>query len=280
MSQYWQSLSNLLTKLKIVFCEDVNLGTCSALSQLTQLQSLEVGGVPRTNNAAAAFHLQLPQLRRLTLQRFGNTTISLECPQLRSLRLFKLDPLHTMSVLPEGVEKLQLVELGAGSVPIDRMLPEQGLKHLFRLQLEECPGQPSAIREACNASKLTVFQGDQAWAPLLLSQPPWQGLPHSLQDLALSLPLDEGIPLVLEQFTKLRSLRLYHVGKHLMYLTRPLDPFFNMPSFSRLLLCGNLGQQGDSSRWTPAALGLLGLADRRVLRMQSLPGGRAIWLSY
>ena len=57
---------------------------------------------------------------------------------------------------------------------------------------------------------------------------------------------------------------MFHVGPGLMHLTRPLDPFWDMPRLNTLHLFGNEDTPEDLSRWTAGALRLLGLADRRV----------------
>ena len=143
--------------------------------------------------------------------------------------------------------------LGVGSVTAEQMLREQGLKHLFRLDVQNCPGESR-----------------------------WQDLPHSLESLALGIPLNEGIPQAIEQLTRLKMLVLTHVGEGLMHLTRPLYPFLDMKSLVTLILQkpGLGGVDSDINWWTPAALGLLGLADRRVLRMKNAPGGKSLTFTY
>lgn len=263
----------------MVFNENVGPEMCSALSQLLQLQSLEMSGRYRIN-PAAALHLQLPQLKRLLIEDFGSTTISLECPQLKVLMLFNLFPLHKFSGMPDVIETLQLEDLGIGSVPVEQMLPEQGLKRLTQLNLRSCPGEPNAVREACSINKVRSLMLGHSWATLLLRQPISEDVHCNLKDLALWLPLNEGIPLALEQLTNLTRLGIQHVGAGLMHLTRCLDPFLDMKNLMFLDLRDYEHQQGEFGRWTPAALGLLGLADRRVLQMQNVPGGKMFKLSY
>ena len=171
MSQYWEAMSSLLTKLKMAFDDDVTAETTSALNQLTQLQGLLLEGTPEN---AAAIHLQLPRLTKLTLSSFGVTTVSLDCPQLSNLKLLSLHPLAAMSKLPHGIQQLRLHTLGDGSVPLDQMIPPQGLRHLSRLCLDDCPGQPAIVREAYTASRLTSLSAGHEWGPLLPSHPPWQ----------------------------------------------------------------------------------------------------------
>ena len=236
--------------LKLQFFEDIDTETCSALKCLTRLRCLELHGTHNGNNIAN-IQLQLPQLKWFTLHEFWEATILLDCPQLKGLMLLKLKQLQEISGLPDSTERLQLEDLGAGSVPLEQILQEQGLKHLSRLDLQNCPGM---LR--------------------------WQDLPLSLEHLALWLPLDKGIHPALEQLTRLTNLMLGHVGEGLMHLTRPLEPFLDMASLVILNLQTPLLGRGNSDWWTPAALGLLGLADRHVLRMQSVPGGKKFRLTY
>ena len=273
MFQYWGAMSACLTKLKLAFDQDVTAETSSALNQLAQLKGLLLEGV-KVN--AATIHLQLPQLTKMTLSEFGSTTVSLDCPQPNDLKLIGLAPLQEINRLPEGIEYLTVDELAAGSMPIEQMLPAQGLQRLSHLALHDCPGNPMAVREAYVASTLVQLRIDHPWAPLLPSQPPWQGLPCHLRFIALQHPLDDGIPLVLEQLRSLLSLEIYHVGPGPMHLTRPLDPFLDMARLYSICLSGDEREEQGFNRWTPAALGLLGLADRRIQHMARGPGARYI----
>ena len=281
MFQYWGALSACLTQLKLAYTEDVTLQMSAELNHLTQLKDLLLEGY---KGKAATTHLQLPQLTELTISGFKNTRVSLDCPQLKSLKLSNLGPLQEMSGLPVGIESLELCRLAAGSVPFEQMIPEQGLKHLSALVLRDCPGSPGAVQGAYVASKLVSLELDHPWAPLLPSQPPWKDLPCNLKFMQLWHPLDDGLPLVLEQLSHLQILRVTHVGTGPMRLTRSLDPFLDMANLRHLYLCGNMRSVGEGvqfsgvefSRWTPAALRLLGLADQRVLRMARASGGKSV----
>ena len=278
MSQYWGLLSSVLTKLKIEFGEDVTAETSSALNQLTQLQGLMVSGTSRS--VAATMHLQLPQLTKLSFVNLDSTTISLNCPLVKSLKLVCLGPLQEMSRLPDGLETLRLIQLAGGSVPLEQMLPVQGLKHLSHLGLQDCPGEASAVREAYIPSNLTSLDiYSEAWAQLLPSQPPWQALPCNLKRLSVKLPLDDGIPLVLEQLSNLEFLNLSHVGTGPMHLTQPLDPFLEMASLTRLSFSGDKDEPLELGKWTPAARRLLGLAERRALHMPQKASKHPAWFS-
>ena len=248
LSQYWQALSGSLTSLQMYHDKIVGTEMCSGLNHLTRLRCLELYGTKNAGHAATV-HLQLPQLRMFTLSDFRSTTILLDCPRLFILQLVNLNPLHELNGVPGGITNLHLKDLGVGSVPVEQILLEQ--KHMSWLDLQGCPGKPQ-----------------------------WQDLPHSLEDLALRLPLNEGIPQALEQLTRLTRLVLAHVGADLMHLTRPLDAFLDMPSLVSLTLQTPRLQPGNSDWWTPAALRLLGLADRRVLHIQNVPGGKVFKFTY
>ncbi|CAL5220297.1 g2282 [Coccomyxa viridis] len=72
-TQYWGAMSGFLTELKMLFEGAISLETSLALNQLTRLQSLSLEGM----GESAAIQLQLPQLKKLTLQDFDNASISL-----------------------------------------------------------------------------------------------------------------------------------------------------------------------------------------------------------
>ncbi len=260
-TQYWGAMSGFLTELKMLFEGAITLETSLALNQLTRLQSLSLEGM----GESAAIQLQLPQLKKLTLQDFDNASISLNCEQLKEMKLVELHLLQDMSGVPDCLETLQVSGLGHGSVPVEQVLPAQGLKHLVHLHLKECPGEATAFREGYVPSTLTSLTADHDWLPLLPLQAPWQGLPCNLTDVSLLIPLCDGIPLVLEQLRNLESLEVYHAGAGQMHLTRSLDHFLDMPQFVYLGLFGDNGSQEELVRWTTDALKFLGLADRRIM---------------
>ena len=169
--------------------------------------------------------------------------MSLDCPHLTNLKLIELDALQEMNRLPDGIEKLEVEGTGFGAILLEQVLPVQGLKHLSGLSLDDCPGQPIIVREAYIASKLTALHVDDAWASSLFPcQPPWQGLPCNLQHVSLRLSLDNGIPLVLEQLRSLVTIQLRDGGEGPMHITRPPNPFLDMPSPTSLTLSGDEAQ--------------------------------------
>ena len=269
MFQYWGALAHFLTKLKLAFDEDITFETSSALSQLAQLKGLLLAGFGEN---VATIHLQLPQLAKLSLHGFGDVNVVLECPQLTNFKVTEVQSFPAMGGLPGGIEKLKLEWGGNGAMALEQMLPFQGFKHLSELFLHGCPGQPATLRETYIPSNLISLSASEAWVPLLPTQPPWQGLPCNLRYVLLWLPLDNGIPLVLEQLSALVSLELHHVGAGPMHLTRPLDPFLDIDSLKRLDLCTSEDWPEGVGLYTPAALGFLGAAERRVGRMQRVTG--------
>ena len=274
MSQYCAVLSDSLTKLKLACDTNVGVETLSALNQLTQLQGLLLSGSGQND---ATLDLQMPQLAKLTLENFGCTSVSLSCPKLKNLKLVFVGPVQEMSGLPDGMERFWLDLQQAGSVPFEQMLPTQ-LRHLSHLDLRRCPGQPFIVKDAYIASNLVDLSLDHHWAPLMAFQQPWQGVPFNLRSVSLEIPLDDGIPLVLEQLSNLETLTLCHFGAGPMHLTRSLDPFMDMADLSNMLFSGP--RPGRDTCWTPAALRFLGLADRRVLRKHKLAGGYDFYTSF
>ena len=263
-TQYWGTMSRSLTRLETAFEGAITPEMSLALNQLTRLQSLLLEGMGDN----AAIMLQLPSLTKLTLHDFGDTIVSLDCPQLKDVKLSDLHLLEDISGISDGIETLWIYGMGSGSVPLEQMLPVQGLKQLVHLHLRDCPGKAIAIRDAYVPSRLTSLTADSAWLPLLPFQAPWQALPYNLIDLSLMIPLSHGIPLVLEQLCNLEGLELCHVGSGQMHLTRSLDPFLDMPRLVYLALYGDQEGEWKLVRWTTDALRLLGLADRRIMAMR------------
>lgn len=90
--------------------------------------------------------------------------------------------------------------------------------------------------------------------------------------------------MVLEQLTSLRELFFNPVPRgSLMHLDRPLDPFPGLPSLKSLQFFVDKGiGQGHRgySNWSVPALVLLGQAEKRILDLQRVSGGRSIKLRY
>lgn len=152
---------------------------------------------------------------------------------------------------------------------------------MIELDFTSCQGQPELFKDAYNANHLQTLYTDHPWEALLPTRAPWQGLPCNLRNVCLRLPLDRGIPFVLEQLSRLERLNLVHAGDGPMHLDRPLDPFLNMRGLIFLTLgrAMHLPVQGVGL-WTPAALRLLGMADRCILQMQRACSGRSIRFHY
>ena len=107
-------------------------------------------------------------------------------------------------------------------------------------------------------------------------------MPQTLQRLTLALPLDQGIPRILER--SLRILTLDHSEDTRMHLDRPLDPFLDLPRLEKLALHSWWGSEMTIGMgmcmWTPPALRYLGLAENCIMQMQATPPGRSITLDY
>ncbi len=78
----------------------------------------------------------------------------------------------------------------------------------------------------CPLEKLTPLRGPDC------------ALPISLRALELHLPLEKGLPAVLERLTNLRELTVHNTGEMPMHLDRPLNPFLDMAGLESLTFCG------------------------------------------
>ena len=153
---------------------------------------------------------------------------------------------------------------------------------------------PDTLRRLClngslkqlsitSKDKRTEFDGAAAGAFSLHA--PWQTVPQTLQDVCLDLPLDKGIPRILEQLVSLKELSLRHSKRTLMHLDRPLDPSLDMPKLAQLRLESSWQQisvHGGATllSWSPAGLKLLGLAQKRISLMRMRSPRRSLTLIY
>ena len=141
------------------------------------------------------------------------------------------------------------------------------------------------IKALCLNGKLRCITMDAAThAGAFSVKAAWQAVPQTLQEVYIGLPLDEGIPRILEQLPNLISLLLKHSGQCRMHLDRPLDPFLDMPRLEKLELHYSWKQTlMDGTHicmWTPLPLNFLGLADKRVMQMRAASPGRFITFIY
>ena len=295
MPQYWATLATRLRHLEVLFEADLPEDMSSALSQLSNLCSLRLqGGDEDMGGRVYDGHigLHLPMLKSVCLVNFENATVLLDCPKLAHLSLEDLCPLQAFSGLPCNLQSLCLRGLGAGSVPLETIFTSQELGKLKELEVIDCPGDPRNVSTCCFSSNLTSLRTSCDLGLLFPTKAPWQGLLLSLIVLDIIMPMERGIPLVLEQLTSLEHLSISTLtSRSPMHLDRPLDALLNLPRLKSLIFRGDWMYRGllthdydvmvDSfSNWTAPALVLLGLAQKRVLDMQRAPGGRNVDLSY
>ncbi|CAL5224603.1 g7314 [Coccomyxa viridis] len=97
--------------------------------------------------------------------------------------------------------------------------------------------------------------------------------------LKLHLPLEKGLPLVLEQLTGLKTLEITDTGEGRMHLDRPLDPFLDMVLLRLLTFSGKAAK---SLELTPDASMFLALAKKRTEEGTLKPraSGKELVLNY
>ena len=290
--QYWASLAGSLTHVHLAICEHFGHETCAALNQLTRLQSLslEAKGLDHEDYAEdteAQIYLHLPHLLNFYVAEFTKATIALECPRLESLVLGDLYHLDPFTGLPASLKHLTFKSLSGDCdtdsfVIDDDIFASQQLVSLQSLMIYDTWTDLAAVRQRCFSSQLTKLQISLSNpAELFPTEAPWAGLPYNLQHLHLWFPLTDGLPVALEQLTRLRVLHCTKRGSHqAMKLTRPLDPFLDMPYLECLEFGGTMPYKANICCWSSDSLKLLGMAHKRVIDMQKAPGGRSIRLVY
>lgn len=290
---YWANVAGSLTVLSLRYSRPLDPAATSALCQLTRLQKLSLAGsASASHNPAAGGHIELslPQLESLTKARFMHASVSLSCPRLQSLELESLRPLEALEGIPQGITRVWLKGLERVSLPLEDLFRGHRLEQftslgvLVRPGSYEDPADLEFIRQLFRGGRLEILRTD---CPLEKLMAPLGGavcpLSISLQSLTLDLPLERGIPVVLEQLTNLRSLVAIDTGAGPVHLDRPLDPFLDMTHLRALVLGGKAWGPpltGQSHGWTPDALKFLGLASRRILDGSLMPGGRKVTLVY
>ena len=283
--QYWGTLASSLTDLDVEIGSEFTEATSAALCQLSNLLCLSVSGIDEEDDPYVIrghFSLQLPMLEKLSISRFIDVTIELQCPHLKSLSLVDLYPLQALSGMPLNLEQLEVGDLQNGSVRLESIFRSQKLEKLKSLDMMRIGSfaHPGSVWPYCFSSSLTRLTTDCDIEKLFPIKAPWSGLPSKLQQLEVHTSLKHGIPMVLEQLTSLRVLSIRSVPfKSLMHLDRPLDPFLDLPSIESLHIRGDLPFYGYST-WSAPALVLLGQAEKRIADMQRVSGGRSIKLRY
>ena len=271
----------------------------AALCQLTRLTRLELHSVMDPPQPAgdiiAPIFLDLPVLELLAIVGFGPIEVRLNCPKLQGLILRNIG-LKSFCGMPCSIHGVDL-SLLPGSVPLNAIFSAHSAKLLAYLSIVQDPEEvtdPETVNRLCTNGSLkrlsikseeTSSECDGAAAGAFALHAPWQLVPQTLQDVCLDLPLDKGIPRVLEQLLSLEKLSLRHSKRTCMHLDRPLDPFLAMPRLEQLKLelrwqNADVHGGGTLLNWSPAALRFLGLAEKRIKGMQMTAPKRSITLIY
>ena len=246
--QYWSSMSTVLTRLELLLPretlrEDRSAGLCQ-LTRLNRLVLHSEGDQPvPAEDIIASIRLDLPLLDGLCLSRFGATQVRLNCPKLQKL-LFLGVVLKSFSGMPHSIRFVR-VSLIKGSVPVKAIFPADSgklLEELSTLEDAEEVTEPETFRGLCLNGRLkhlsikfgeTKLECDGAAAGAFSVHAPWQVVPKTLKDVCLDLPLDQGIPIILEQLLSLEKLSLRHSKRTRMHLDRRLDPCLDMPRLAQ-----------------------------------------------
>ena len=197
--------------------------------------------------------------------------------------------------MPGGIQQVTLNIMSADML-LGEILPARSARRLRALSIKKEFGSnefpdPETVKRLCLNGKLSCLDlsGIEGSVPAFSGgafsyDASWQAVPWTLQDVTLDVPLDKGIPTIVEQLCRLRRLCLTHCRETRMHLDRPLDPFLDMPSLALLKLeslwQGRTVAETGMCKWTPAALRLLGLAENRIMRMRETSPMRSFVINY
>ena len=288
VSQYWSCMAASLNHLELHTPVNVTEDMSAILSKLTGLQHLELHASVEEDFRLpeATITLALPWLEELVLSAFCSTRVKLNCPRLQKLHL---DYVHLMGFhgMPSSIQEMWL-EVAEGSISVKDVFLAHGAKLLEKLTLGDedfSSIDPAVVQELCLNGKLRHLSINAAASKAFSVGASWQAVPHHLEDVTLELPLDNGIPRILEQLPRLTALRLRHSGPQPAHLDRPLNPFLEMPRLEKLKLvcCGQTRaaiSRGAQCTWTPVALKFIGMAEKRIMQMRLTPPGRSITFVY
>ena len=288
VSQYWSCMAASLTHLELHTQKDVTEDMSAILCQLASLQHLALCADINSEfrNPEASITLDLPWLEELAISAFNSTRLTLNCPRLQELALDYVQ-LMGFSGMPSSIRELDL-EVAEGSMSLDDIFPAHGAKLLEKLTLgdeEFSRIDPAIVQKLCLNGKLRHLSINAAASKAFSVGASWRAVPHTLEDVTLELPFDKGIPRILEQLPRLTALSLRHSGPQPAHLDRPLIPFLEMPRLEKLELvcCGQSRaaiSRGAQCTWTPVALKLIGMAQKRIMQMRLTPPGRSITFVY
>ena len=181
---------------------------------------------------------------------FSHVSILLGCPFLEVLGLIGLYPLQALQGIPQDIGKVALTSLGEGSISPQEVFAGQELEDLRVLvivgwgHIYQDSEALEVVKQVFRNGRLLSLTTDYPLEKLTPLQGSECALPISLRVLELHLPLERGVPVILERLTNLRKLTVYHIGEGPMHLDRPLDPFLNMAGFKRLIFSGRYMRQG------------------------------------
>ena len=287
-SHFWSCMSTSLTHLELHFTEEFTEDMSAILCKLTGLQRLDLFGDISSAYSVpeAVIILDLPLLRELTVGCFWSTIIRLDkCPKLQELSVCDVD-ISGLLRLPSSIRKVWF-HLLEGSEPLEEVFPAQSTKLLEDMSIGYfCKSkEPAIVQELCLNGKLKRLSIDAIAASKAFDVGAlWRAVPVTLEDVTLELSLDKGIPVILEQLPRLTSLSLRHNGPHAAHLTRPLDPFLNMPMLEKLELSQwndkDAVSRGTKVAWTAVALRFIGMAENRIMQMRLTPPRRSITFIY
>ena len=138
-------------------------------------------------------------------------------------------------------------------MPLRDIFPVHSAKLLEKLTLHDekfASIDPAIVQELCLNGKLKLPQLNATASRAFSDSASWRAVPHTLQNITLELPLDKGIPRILEQLPRLTSLCLSHRSPNSAHLDRSLDPFLDLPRLGILEL--GRGETCDLVRpWAP-----------------------------
>ncbi len=286
---HWGNLESRLTRLKLNLDHEIGHATVSALNELTRLERLTLVGVKSMAGEfpIARIELCLPELEELMIGSFSHVSILLGCPFLEVLGLIGLYPLQALQGIPQDIGKVALTSLGEGSISPQEVFAGQELEDLRVLvivgwgHIYQDSEALEVVKQVFRNGRLLSLTTDYPLEKLTPLQGSECALPISLRVLELHLPLERGVPVILERLTNLRKLTVYHIGEGPMHLDRPLDPFLNMAGFKRLIFSGRYMRQGRRPLdFTPDASKFLELAKKRIEEGGLLPYGRSVLLKY
>ena len=285
---YWVHLASSLTRLHLNHKVGMGRATIHALNKLTNLNFLTLTGVKSQQYPQALMALALPKLQTLGMGGFSRVRIFLRCPQLRLLTLVGMHPSEALQGI-QDVKRICLKDLGEGSLSLERVLQGQRLKRLnvlglwLRPETYRDPGALAAIKGVLRHCRLQILFTDCPLEKLTPLQGSQCALPFTLKNLQLHLPLEKGLPMVLEQLTRLKTLEITDTGEERMHLDRPLDPFLDMAKLTLLTFqckTQEVEEAAKSPKLTSKARKFLRLAAKRIAKDRLKPCGRHLVLKY